>query len=96
MKLNEGSFAEIDQAVQDYLEHVKKYDAPISVDDCISFIEDETGISYDLLNAMEEEAGEISGMISQYNESTNSPKAKHILREAKAELRKRGYILKKK
>ena len=37
MKLNEGLFSEIDNAIQEYIMHVKKFDAPVSVDDCIDF-----------------------------------------------------------
>lgn len=95
MKLNEGRFAEIDIAVQEYMEHIKKYDAPISVDECINFICDATGLDYDVLSEMEDESGEISNMIAQYNESYSKPSYKHTLMEAKAELRKHGYILKK-
>lgn len=94
MRLNEGAFAEIDLAVQEYLEHVRKYDAPISVEDCINFVCDETGISYEEIVALEDNQGEISNMLSQ-NESFAPKSFSHQLREAKQTLRERGYILKK-
>ena len=55
MRLDESVFSEIDLAIQDYVEHVEKYGAPLDLDDCMEFIRHETGIGYDELYANEQD-----------------------------------------
>lgn len=92
--LNEGTFAEIDNAIHEYIIHVKKFDAPVSVNDCIDFVSDLLDMDSDDLWDLENTEGTFSdGLAAQFNEAT-SPRQKRLIHEAKKVLKEHGYIVK--
>ena len=93
-RLNEGAFAEIDTAIQDYIQHVKQYDAPVSIDDCIDFVADVCDMDLSTLEDMEAQNGYISNLLGEYLQESRTIKHKHLIKEAKKYLEKRGYIVK--
>lgn len=94
MKLNEGLFSEIDNAIQEYIMHVKKFDAPVSVDDCIDFCADVLDMDVDELWELENANGAISDGLSEYVNEGFRQTHRHLIKEAKKVLEKNGYIVK--
>lgn len=94
MKLNEGIFSEIDNAIQEYIMHVKKFDAPVSVDDCIDFCADVLDMDVNALWELENSNGTISDGLSEYFNEGFRQTHRHLIKEAKKVLEKNGYIVK--
>lgn len=94
MKLNEGLFSEIDNAIQEYIMHVKKFDAPVSVDDCIDFCADVLDMDVNALWELENSNGTISDGLSEYFNEGFRQTHRHLIKEAKKVLEKNGYIVK--
>ena len=94
MKLNEGIFSEIDSAIQEYIMHVKKFDAPVSVDDCIDFCADVLDMDVNALWELENANGAISDGLSEYVNEGFRQTHRHLIKEAKKVLEKNGYIVK--
>lgn len=94
MKLNEGIFSEIDNAIQEYIMHVKKFDAPVSVDDCIDFCADVLDMDVNSLRELENSNGTISDGLSEYFNEGFRQTHRHLIKEAKKVLEKNGYIVK--
>lgn len=94
MKLNEGIFSEIDSAIQEYIMHVKKFDAPVSVDDCIDFCADVLDMDVNALWELENANGTISDCLSEYFNEGFRQTHRHLIKEAKKVLEKNGYIVK--
>ena len=94
MKLNEGIFSEIDNAIQEYIMHVKKFDAPVTVDDCIDFCADVLDMDVDELWEFENANGTISDGLSEYFNEGFRQTHRHLIKEAKKVLEKNGYIVK--
>lgn len=94
MKLNEGLFSEIDNAIQEYIIHVKKFDAPVSVDDCIDFCADVLDMDVNALWELENSNGTISDGLSEYFNEGFRQTHRHLIKEAKKVLEKNGYIVK--
>lgn len=94
MKLNEGIFSEIDNAIQEYIMHVKKFDAPVSVDDCIDFCADVLDMDVNALWELENANGTISDGLSEYFNEGFRQTHRHLIKEAKKVLEKNGYIVK--
>lgn len=94
MKLNEGIFSEIDNAIQEYIMHVKKFDAPVSVDDCIDFCADVLDMDVNALWELENSNGTISDCLSEYFNEGFRQTHRHLIKEAKKVLEKNGYIVK--
>lgn len=94
MKLNEGTFSEIDNAIQEYIMHVKKFDAPVSVDDCIDFCADVLDMDVNALWELENSNGTISDGLSEYFNEGFRQTHRHLIKEAKKVLEKNGYIVK--
>ena len=94
MKLNEGIFSEIDNAIQEYIMHVKKFDASVSVDDCIDFCADVLDMDVNALWELENNNGTISDCLSEYVNEGFRQTHRHLIMEAKKVLEKNGYIVK--
>ena len=94
IQINEGTFSEIDNAIQEYIMHVKKFDAPVSVDDCIDFCADVLDMDVDALWELENSNGTISDGLSEYVNEGFCQTHRHLIREAKKVLEKNGYIVK--
>lgn len=92
--INEGTFSEIDNAIQEYIMHVKKFDAPVSVDDCIDFCADVLDMDVDALWELENGNGTISDGLSEYFNEGFRQTHRHLIKEAKKVLEKNGYIVK--
>lgn len=92
--INEGTFSEIDNAIQEYIMHVKKYDAPVSVDDCIDFCADVLDMDVNALWELENDNGTISDGLSEYFNEGFRQTHRHLIKEAKKVLEKNGYIVK--
>lgn len=92
--INEGTFSEIDNAIQEYIMHVKKFDAPVSVDDCIDFCADVLDMDVDALWELENNSGTISDGLSEYFNEGFRQTHRHLIKEAKKVLEKNGYIVK--
>ena len=92
--INEGTFSEIDNAIQEYIMHVKKFDAPVSVDDCIDFCADVLDMDVDELWELENANGAISDGLSEYVNEGFRQTHRHLIKEAKKVLEKNGYIVK--
>lgn len=92
--INEGTFSEIDNAIQEYIMHVKKFDAPVSVDDCIDFCADVLDMDVDALWELENANGTISDGLSEYFNEGFRQTHRHLIKEAKKVLEKNGYIVK--
>lgn len=92
--INEGIFSEIDNAIQEYIMHVKKFDAPVTVDDCIDFCADVLDMDVDELWELENANGTISYGLSEYFNEGFCQTHRHLIREAKKVLEKNGYIVK--
>lgn len=92
--INEGTFSEIDNAIQEYIMHVKKFDAPVSVDDCIDFCADVLDMDVDALWELENNNGTISDGLSEYFNEGFRQTHRHLIKEAKKVLEKNGYIVK--
>jgi len=92
--INEGTFSEIDNAIQEYIMHVKKFDAPVSIDDCIDFCADVLDMDVDALWELENGNGTISDGLSEYFNEGFRQTHRHLIKEAKKVLEKNGYIVK--
>ena len=92
--INEGIFSEIDYAIQEYIMHVKKFDAPVSVDDCIDFCADVLDMDVNALWELENANGTISDGLSEYVNEGFRQTHRHLIKEAKKVLEKNGYIVK--
>ena len=92
--INEGTFSEIDNAIQEYIMHVKKFDAPVTVDDCIDFCADVLDMDVDALWELENNNGTISDGLSEYFNEGFRQTHRHLIKEAKKVLEKNGYIVK--
>ena len=92
--INEGTFSEIDNAIQEYIMHVKKFDAPVSVDDCIDFCADVLDMDVNALWELENSNGTISDGLSEYFNEGFRKTHRHLIKEAKKVLEKNGYIVK--
>ena len=92
--INEGTFSEIDNAIQEYIMHVKKFDAPVSVDDCIDFCADVLDMDVNALWELENSNGTISDGLSEYFNEGFRQTHRHLIKEAKKVLEKNGYIVK--
>ena len=92
--INEGTFSEIDNAIQEYIMHVKKFDAPVSIDDCIDFCADVLDMDVDALWELENSNGTISDGLSEYFNEGFRQTHRHLIKEAKKVLEKNGYIVK--
>lgn len=92
--INEGTFSEIDNAIQEYIMHVKKFDAPVSVDNCIDFCADVLDMDVNELWELENSNGTISDGLSEYFNEGFRKTHRHLIKEAKKVLEKNGYIVK--
>ena len=92
--INEGTFSKIDNAIQEYIMHVKKFDAPVSVDDCIDFCADVLDMDVNELWELENANGAISDGLSEYFNEGFRQTHRHLIKEAKKVLEKNGYIVK--
>lgn len=92
--INEGTFSEIDNAIQEYIMHVKKFNAPVSIDDCIDFCADVLDMDVDALWELENANGTISDGLSEYFNEGFRQTHRHLIKEAKKVLEKNGYIVK--
>lgn len=92
--INEGTFSEIDNAIQEYIMHVKKFDASVSVDDCIDFCADVLDMDVNALWELENSNGTISDGLSEYFNEGFRQTHRHLIKEAKKVLEKNGYIVK--
>ena len=92
--INEGTFSEIDNAIQEYIMHVKKFDAPVTIYDCIDFCADVLDMDIDALWELENANGTISDGLSEYFNEGFRQTHRHLIKEAKKVLEKNGYIVK--